>query len=319
MAGFSMTTTINKVETRLSQLRKEVPSRGIERHPMILKNISELYKELQSPAVTALATEKNIQTIVAFPPQIHHGWTYVPKQALLFTSKDVIHLLASIWPDQEPQLTALNGCDLLYMDVTMILLYGFLEIVANGPNSPTRLNVEFNTVAWYQLSKLLRRLLQVTKATPNEPTDKTSFSPTVTQALEKLPFKFSNGLRIHGLLPGEELEDLVFQTGIWEYRFLVIRKAISANTLLLLTSNFVVVIREKLGFQYGWIVTYIPRENIIGIQNQVSGPFNELTINLKRGEQTTEYKLTLMNEAAQDWRARWIEHGFLWQDVQIEK
>lgn len=310
-----MTTSINNMEKRLSQLRKEVPTRGIERHPMILKNISELNQELQSPTLTALASEKDIQTIVAFPPQIHHGWTYVPKQALLYTSTEVIHLLASIWPDQEAQITIVDGHDLLYMDVTLILLYGFLELGAKGPGSPTQLSVEFNTVGWYQLSKPLQRLLQVTKAKPNEPTDKISFSPAATKALGKLPFKFSNGLRLHGLLPGEELEDLVFQAGTWEYRFLVIRKAISANTLLLFTSNFVVIIREKLGFQYGWIVTYIPRKNILGIQNQIHGPFNELSFNMKRGEQTMEYKITLMNEAAQEWKAKWIEHGFEWEEV----
>jgi len=115
---------------------------------------------------------------------------------LLFTPTGVIHLLASIWPDQEPEMTHVNGRGLMYMKVTLLLLYGFLEIVAQGQTSPTRLGVEFNTVAWYQLSRPLRQLLQATQATPTVPTDKPSYSPATHQALAKLPLKFSNGCRV---------------------------------------------------------------------------------------------------------------------------
>jgi hypothetical protein len=144
---FPMTTSIKSIEKRVSKLRKEVPTKGFERYPSILNDISNLSAELKSTAVTSAASNKTIQSIIAFPPQIHHGWTYVPKQALLFTPTNVIHILASIWPSQEPQVTTLNGSGLLYMNVTLILLYGFLEISAEGPSTPTRISVEFNTVA----------------------------------------------------------------------------------------------------------------------------------------------------------------------------
>ena len=305
----------NDLEKRLAQLKQEVPTRGFERHPSVLNTVSDLPTELQSPAVTTLATSEAMQTIIAFPPQIHRGWHYVPKQALLFAPTDVIHLLASIWPDQEPQVTYLKGYGLMYMKVTLLLLYGFLEIVAQGYSSPTRLGMEFNTVAWDRLSPPLRQLLQATKATPGAPTDKTTYSPTAQHALEKLPLKFSNGVKIYGLLPGEELEELVFQPGTWKRWLLVFRRPISANTLLLLTSNYVVVIQEELEVAQGWIVSYVPRNSIIGMQNRPRSLWNELTVQLKRGDQTAEYKLLLKNEAAQCWRVRWIQHGGQWQDL----
>jgi hypothetical protein len=158
-------------------------------------------------------------------------------------------------------------------------------------------------------------LLQVTKANPGEPTEKTSYSAAAALALEKLPLKFSNGLKIYGLLPGEELEDLVFQQGTWKRRLMLFRQPISANTLLLFTSNFVVVIREELGVEQGWVVTYIPRKSILGIENQLRGLVNEVTFRLKREEQTAEYKLQLMNEATQALRARWIERGYPWEEL----
>jgi hypothetical protein len=308
----------NDLEKRLAQLKQEVPTRGMERHPSVLKDVSELPAGLQSPAVTMLASSEAIQTIIAFPPQIHRGHHYVPKQALLFTPTDVIHVLASIWPDQEPEVTHVKGSGLMYLKATLILLYGFLEIVAQGNTSPTRLGMEFNLVAWDQLSRPVRQLLQAAKSTPGAPADKITYSPAAQQAVEKLPLKFFNGVRIYGVLPGEGLEDLVFQPGIWKRWLLLFRRAILANTLVLLTSNYMVAIQEELEVSQGWIVSYIPRNSIVGIKNQPRNKWNELTVQLKRGDQTTEYKLLLTNEAAQAWRMCWIQHGGQWQDLPSE-
>lgn len=313
-AVVDMTPTRTEEEKRLSQLKKEVPIRGFERHPLILKQISDLPPEFRSPAVATLADREPIQTIIAFPSQIHRGWHYVPKQALLFTPTEAIHLLASIWPDQEPQVTHLRGSGLLYMQVSLVLLYGYLEIAARGQDSPTRLSLEFNTVAWYLLSPPLRRLLQAGRAEPRAPIDRTSYTPTALQTLERLPLKFSNGLQIYGLLPGEELEEIVFQPGTRIRWSLLLRQPVPGNTLLLLTSNYMVVIREDLKASQGWIISYVPRDPIRGILSRPRGPWNELTVLLRRGDQTAEFSLLLKNQAAQEWRAVWIRNGFRWED-----
>mgnify|MGYP001084841145 CR=1 FL=1 len=306
-----MTTSRQALEKRLTQLKQEVLARGFERHPWVVKNVPDLPIELQSPAVTRLVAGEALQNIIFFPPQIHHGWQYVPKQALLFTPTGVIHLLASVWPDQEPQITYLKSRGLMYMKVTLLLLYGFLEIVAQGPDSPVRLSMEFNALFWDLLSPHFRNLLQTTGATPAASADESTYAPTVQQALEKLPLKFSNGVRIHGLLAGEKLEELIFQPGTWKRRLLLFRKPISADTLLLLTSNYMVIIQEELGVRQGWIIAYLPRNSIVGMQNQTRSLWDELTIQLHQEEQTAEYKLLLKSEAAQAWREQWVQHGGL--------
>ena len=141
------------------------------------------------------------------------------------------------------------------------------------------------------------------------------------QALEKLPLKFLNGVKIYGLLPGEELEEIVFQPSEWKRWLILIRRPISANILLLLTSNFMVGIQEDPLVGQGWIILYLPRNSIVGMQNQTRSLCNELTIQLKREEQTEEYKLLLKNETAQAWRERWIRHGGQWQEIpdEVEK
>lgn len=316
-----MTAQISNLEKRLAELRKGVPARGMERYPSVLKSISELSAELQSPGIKELVAGRTIQRIISFPPQIHRGHHYVPRQALLFTSDDVIHTAASIWPDQEPQVTFVKGSGLFYIRVTLLLLYGLLEIVAPGTGSPNRLAVEFNTVAWGLISRPLYRFLQANASVATAPVHGIVDSP-LYKAVDDLPLKFSNGVRIHALLPGEALEDFVFQPGIWMVRnrwLPMFRRPITANTLLAITSSYMIVIQEELKVAQGWIVSYIPRNGIVQIQDLPRGLWNELTIKLQRGDQIAEYKLTLGSEAVKAWRTRWIQHGGRWQDLQGEK
>jgi len=71
--------------------------------------------------------------------------------------------------------TYLKGFGLLYMKVTLLLLYGFLEIVAQGEGAPTRLSMEFNTVDWYCLSPPLKRFLLTTQSASPAGTDERTF------------------------------------------------------------------------------------------------------------------------------------------------
>jgi hypothetical protein len=89
-----MIETTKDLEKRLAQLKREVPSRGFERHPSFIKSLSELPPDLQTPAVDPAAG--HFQTMIVFPPQIQRGRHYVPRQALLFTPSEVTHLLASV-------------------------------------------------------------------------------------------------------------------------------------------------------------------------------------------------------------------------------
>jgi hypothetical protein len=308
-----MTTSEVDLEDRLSQLKKEVPDRGLERHPLILRGAADLPSELQSTALNSITASGDVEIIILFPPQIHHGWHYVPKQALLLTPTDVIHVQASIWPGQEPQITLLHGSDLMYLRVSLLLLYGLLEIVAEGQTSPTRLRVEFNTVAWGLISPHLRKLLRTLQASPERGTDKIRFSNGMRDTVEKLPLKFSNGAAIYGLLPGEELQELVFQSGTWKRWLLFFRRPVSPDTLLLLTSSFVVVIAEELGVKQGWIVSYIPRNNICMMSSRPCDLWNELTVHVKRSDQTDAFSLLLKDEAVQDFRAKWVAHGGRWE------
>ncbi len=301
------------LKKRLTQLKKEVPTRGLERYPEILPGINQLPEELQSTAVIELAERESVQTVIAFPSQIQRGWHYIPKQALLFTPKGIIHLIASVWPGQDPHLAVLDGSGLLYVQVTLILLYGFLDVVARGASASGRLGVEFNTVAWSCLEGPVRQFLKA--STPDSAPKKPASSSSSQADREQLPLKFSNGLKIHGLLPGEELEEVVFQEAVWKRFMLLFRRPVIANTLILLTSHYVTVIKEELGVEQGWILTYIPRSNILGIQNRPCREWIEMTIQLGSGGDKAEIPIHLQESSTQAWRERWQKRDGSWTDL----
>jgi hypothetical protein len=77
--------------------------------------------------------------------------------------------------------------------------------------------------------------------------------------------------------------------------------------LLLLTSNYMVVIQEELKISQGWVLSYIPRECITEMRNRPRDLCSELIVELKREDQTAEYSLLLTSEAIDAWRRPWIQ------------
>jgi hypothetical protein len=120
------------------------------------------------------------------------------------------------------------------------------------------------------------------------------------------------------LLPGEEVEALAFQAGTWKRWRYFFRRPMTADTLLMLTTNYMVVIQEDLNVKQGWILSYIPRDCITGIQNQPYDGWNELSVQLKRGHQSVNYSLRLVGETAEAWRKLWLQHGGQWQEISAQ-
>ena len=87
--------------------------------------------------------------------------------------------------------------------------------------------------------------------------------------------KYFNGVQLYGLLPGEELEELVFQEATWKPWLYFFRRPVTPDTLLMLTTNYMVVIQEDLKVRVGWIVSYLPRSGICMIHSQGDGLWTE--------------------------------------------
>jgi len=303
-----MAPTRKEIKQRVAQLERQVPIRGMEQYPSLLKGLSYLPSELESTTLSGFIEGEEILDIISFPSQIQRGHYYVPKQALLFTSASLIHTIASIWPDHEPKITKLRGEDISCVNLSLILLYGYLEIFSGSGSSLTRICVEFNTVAWEVLSSPLRRFLQANKESIYSTIDHTPFSLNVQDAISKLPLRFINGLKLYTILPGEELEDLVFQPGVWKRWLVFLRKATIPGTLLVLTSNYFVILREELDGPYGWFFNFIPRRRIFGVENTPYDKWNDFRVQINQGDDEMEIKFQLNDDATKAWQACWITH-----------
>jgi hypothetical protein len=170
-------------------------------------------------------------------------------------------------------------------------------------------------VAWDKLAAPLRQLVEASRGGQIPPANPQPMSAEVRSRREGLPLKFRNGIHIHGLLEGEELEELAFQPGVRERLLFLFHRAVLANTLVLLTSQFVVVIQEELKVAQGWVVSYIPRDNITEITCQPKAEWNELVFQLNRGGQAAKYSLRLDDTVTQEWKSIWEKRGGRWMDL----
>ncbi|MBE7469151.1 MAG: hypothetical protein DPW09_16305 [Anaerolineae bacterium] len=290
--------------------------RGIASHPYTVQNPEELPLSLQHSAEQALEPGESIQSIFVVPAQIFpHGWfgaRYVPEQALLFTSQGIFHIQDADTPGQPASATYLRALDLLYTRLSLLLLYGQLELVGQARDILTHITVEFNTVGEHHLRPGLRHLVNLalsqTTALPASETE----VETVWRELNRLPMKFANGLRYHGLQPGERLLGFVFQPDIWTRRWRFLPHQVSANTLLALTDRQLIILEEeKKGNQanYGWIFTFCPLAGVAAMDLKPAKTWPEVQIRLGRGGVTTDRRVTLEQEQARAWQALWFRYG----------
>jgi hypothetical protein len=332
-----MNPSIQETNHRIKQLRDEVQKRGAERYSSTYHDINALPPELKSSKINQLVNNDEIKVIIYFPAQIQRGWQYVPKQALIFTKDKVVHLLASIWPEAEPQITSINNGDLLFIEITLILLYGLIKIEAINQENISIIEVEFNTVDWSRLSGPMYAMLH-SKYIDSKLMEKEEQQRNIVLTQNELrikgikleaspePFfprrgagywiqkriKITNGIRLYGLLPNETLNGVIFQPEYWEARFFFFRKQLIANTMVLRTTNYLIIMKEELNVGQGWIIAYIPWKNIKNINQRQKGIWQEIEIMIEHNEKSDGYKLLISNEVAKEWRNDWVRFGVEW-------
>ncbi len=295
-----------------------IPS-GAASHPYQVDSLSELPDSLQEPARQSLGTSERADSIFVVPAQVFSerwfGWRYVPEQALLFTSQGVLHVQDSTRPDQIAQATCLCGADLLYAQVSLLLLYGRLELAGQITDEPGRIIVEFNTVGWHFLQPALQQLLRLAWGQTRIEIPAGARVDATPERLKTLPLKFRNGLRLEGLQQSESLLGFVFQPAVWATRYRFFHRQVSAATLLALTDREMIVIEEERKGRYaayGWILTFYPLASIDEIRASPGRAWQELEVRLTRGAVALDRRILLEQDITEAWRDIWIHHGGAW-------
>jgi len=202
-------------------------------------------------AVLPVRREKQSQ-LPAFLP-----WELTPDWVLVLTQDRV--LVATIRAGSTPVVTATAIADILSFEMGKILLQAWVEWTYSTQNRADRIRIYFNAVS----ELLFRRLLDCLRQSVM-----TSHPPAGDRHLEylaDLPFKFMNIITHELLLPGEQVQAVVFQPAIWTTQFRFFRHQQAAARALVLTDCHILMAEEELTGRtdhWGLITRFFPRGRI---------------------------------------------------------
>lgn len=290
-------------------------TRAADYHPYLANSVDALPQDLREMAIAALPPGVTVVRALVVPTDYRAngliGSRMVPAQALIFTSKGVLHIQKGAKGEAPPAPIFVTPESLLYLRSSHQLLYGRLQMVSSVEGKPATLDMEFNAVGWRLIDDEWRTLVgSAIGLSPLAIPEARVETEQEQMLLSSLPPKFSFGLQKYGLYTGEMLLGLTFQPGIWEKSLAFFPRQITANTLLALTEASVLILEEERAFvrksqQYGLTITRIPLQALAEVTTTAQEQLQELKLSLTRSGAMTDRRMLLEVDTAQRWMALW--------------
>jgi hypothetical protein len=282
-------------------------------HLFRARNLDELPGSLQRLAEPSLKAGDPPQTILFTPRQVvprHYGSAKgeqsLPGQALIFTAQGLLHLQEDASPEQAGSATYLAGNSLLYTHLSLVLLYGRLELFGIGQEGPARMVVVFNTVSHFMLQPALERLLRLSwgEAYPESAEETAS---RFVCGYDQATIKYQNGLENYLLKFDRRLLGCVVQPPIAGRLFGILPRRVAPPVLLALTEHQLAWIEEGItnATRYAYYITYCPRRCVEGFEYERKPAWQEMLVHLRRDGLTAQRRTRLEDPAVQDWQAFW--------------
>lgn len=279
-----------------------------DQFPYWMEDITNLPGNFQQALAPLLKSDGAIKSILMLPPQPFLKKGGVPKQVLLSTERGILHVC-----DGDPPTAGYLPRDaLLYVQRTLVLLYGCLELTGEVNSRLVRIKAEYNTVGQELLDTALGQFLGWTHTGNHTNASSKQQHEALLQELGTKSLKFMNGLQFYALQPDEQLLGYVFQPRIREPVLHYFYHAIAPAALLALTDQTVILIKEDRmrGASYGWLLTLCPRANINDITIAPRGERSEVCVQLAGDNVTTDQSVILESDTASDWQKVWqMEHA----------
>ena len=257
-------------------------------HPYQAKSVQELPAALRQAALAALPTGETPNRIFILPEHVLSqnpsglgGMKRLPDQALLFTEHGLLHVQLSKPGSETVQTCYLRGATLDYAQISLVLLYGRLELVESGGEK--RLLVEYNAVIHELLQPALQDFLRLAWApTQPGPDEDEGRTQRLLGELTQQAYKFGNGLRLYALPAGESLHGCVLQPRRTRRYLGMFERASLAGSLFALTDHELVLIQEGLrgAGVHGYYFSHCPRQNV----SSVEAAEGSLRVQMKTGE-----------------------------------
>lgn len=244
--------------------------------------------DILAAASKALPHGEVILGVFIIPADVYRQgfrWRLMPEQVLVFTQSGVLHLVNDRPPKKTPVYRPaawLPATHIQRIKMSLVLLYGKLEIWDDTPAHTAKIEVQYNTVTQRILSPLLKSLVAQTWQ-PNAgrfehvPSDE-SFSQFF-----KTSFSFYNGLTGEALQETERILDWVYQPEIRQPRLHFFYRRLFPQTVAVFTDRQIILLQEDLAYRqhYEWIFTFIPWHRVSHLSDQPAGENTRATIHLR--------------------------------------
>jgi hypothetical protein len=281
-------------------------------HPYQPETIEALPNELLDTAHRFVPKGEQVLSIFVVPtnPYLSRKKKHriAPTQALIFTSTGVLHIQVPTASENAHQPTFLHAKDLLYVHLSLILLYDRLEMIGQVNGRLEKIEVEYNAVGRRLLEPALQQFLSKSWENTELLSTDSHTEEIAAQSLNGLPTKYRNGLKNFALQPKENLLGVIFQPPILEKLWMGFSRQIAPTTMLALTDRQVINCCETKTDEpnsYGWAFTFLSIKTIDKIEVIPFGNHQLLTFHLARegGQSQLDFQLTQSNVL--DWQALW--------------
>jgi hypothetical protein len=188
-------------------------------------------------------------------------WEFSPGWLLVFSGQRLL-LIRKTDSGEPPMVIPIRVEQILSMQHGTVLLSSWLEVCWGENNAIRRETIYFNAVCEKFFARLIAFIRQIDK--PGPP-DHLVFVDRNLNALSNLPYKFNSLLRQRVLLPNEKLMGVVFRPALYRKFLFILRRMTEPRLVAALTTGWLVIAEEDLTGRegsYGFIVRYLPRQNI---------------------------------------------------------
>lgn len=248
--------------------------------------------------------------MVPEPPSRPKGGRQPPaiQQALIFARDGILNLAEPFRKGQPGKTEWIAAVDILKIRLTLVLLYGKLEIWGAHAGQALKTELEYNAVAHHLLAPALRWLIRKTwqqNAAMNNPPAR----EMTLDGFESVSYSFYNGLRLEALQPEERLLGLIYQPEIQEPRLRFFHRKVAPRTALAITDQQLILLQEDLAYRahHEWIFTFCPRYRVSRLAQTLGEARQKVTFHLHPESARQSVEVVLEPEKAQHLVSLWAD------------
>jgi hypothetical protein len=234
-----------------------------------VESLDDLPEAVQA-AIQQHQLSQSIQGIVVIPPQqyatrraswlgdLPFGWRNTPRRTLVFGSEQ----LAVLAIDSRNRLTTtiIPLAALTEIELTLVLLYAYVQFTWASAGSIETIKIEFNSVGEPVIREQLASLRD--KIIECSPHPRLKTDSRLRASIADLPLKFHNYLNL-ALLPREEVFASVYQPAMRRHTGWF-RPLLSANRTVAVTTHHVLLVEDEFRphADYSVITRFLPMHRI---------------------------------------------------------